>query len=233
MHNAPEYAGDEIRSFLLLPGANLELVHAKEFLALESIGLPCNTVFLVRATMQLPDLGAKHDQKANIAAQHYQKLIRSDEGANLSSGLGVELYLCPETDKGTEKFFKYLLKVSNACSADTVPIPSDLGLEYVAATKKTGAAADLGGRSQEAASDSSSVSESEQKDVVHEGVVRKRGQVNAAYQERYFVLTSEGTVKYYKDLTAYLSKEPWQGSLVCQGANVESNTGYNERHGCC
>lgn len=43
----------------------------------------------------------------------------------------------------------------------------------------------------------------------------------SGFLQRYFVLTADGVLKYYKDLDDFLNNEPWQGSLVVFGANIE------------
>lgn len=44
---------DEIKDFLLLPACHVELMHAKEFEALEALGLPSKTIFVIRVAMQV------------------------------------------------------------------------------------------------------------------------------------------------------------------------------------
>jgi hypothetical protein len=60
--------------------------------------------------------------------------------------------------------------------------------------------------------------------VGHEGVVHKRGQVNNAFQKRYFVL-SAGVLRYYKSYEDYNTQAPEKGSLQCKGMSV-----YFDRH---
>ena len=54
--------------------------------------------------------------------------------------------------------------------------------------------------------------------VRYEGEVRKRGQVNPAFQRRYFVLPGDGTLKYYKSKKAFdMDTTAFAGSIACKG----------------
>ena len=117
---------DEIEEFLLLPGAQVELIHAWEFEALESIGVPSSSIFVIRISLALPDLSAQRTTTENRTMAAFRSLTRGEDDQNSTSGL--EFYLCPETDKGTEKMFQYLMKLSKA-AADAIPLPTDLGLK--------------------------------------------------------------------------------------------------------
>ena len=117
---------DEIEEFLLLPGAQVELIHAWEFEALESIGVPSSSIFVIRISLALPDLSAQRTTTENRTMAAFRSLTRAEDAQNSTSGL--EFYLCPETDKGTEKMFQYLMKLSKA-AADAIPLPTDLGLK--------------------------------------------------------------------------------------------------------
>jgi hypothetical protein len=61
-------------------------------------------------------------------------------------------------------------------------------------------------------------------EILHEGWVRKRGQVNKAFKERYFVLTT-GVLKYYLSHEDYVAQRPEQNSLDCLGLRVEAPPG--------
>jgi hypothetical protein len=56
------------------------------------------------------------------------QLINSEDGSHLLHGL--EFFLCPETNRGTEKAFQFLLKRSKIPS-HLIPLPSHLGLKHV------------------------------------------------------------------------------------------------------
>jgi len=89
-------AGEDILEFALIPGANLELIHSREFEALEGMGVPCTSVFTIRVSMPFPDLS--HRNAANMAhmtATKFRNLTREEEGDHLAHG--IELYVCPET----------------------------------------------------------------------------------------------------------------------------------------
>ena len=54
-----------------------------------------------------------------------------------------------------------------------------------------------------------------------EGWVWKRGHLNTAFRQRYFVL-SDGVLRYYLDKDHYYGSRPPQGTLNCAGLSVES-----------
>ena len=96
--------------------------------------MPSQSLFAIRISMPFQDLS--HRRAASIAhmtASKFRELTRAEEGDALAHG--IELYLCPESDRGTEKLFQYLRKV-NAVHAHDIPLPSHLGIQHVAAQDK-------------------------------------------------------------------------------------------------
>ena len=56
--------------------------------------------------------------------------------------------------------------------------------------------------------------------VTHRGFVRKRGQINTAFQNRYFVLC-DGMIKYYKTWQDFQDGKKEQGALLCENLSVD------------
>ena len=65
-----------------------------------------------------------------------------------------------------------------------------------------------------------STSATEGAHVKCQGAVRKRGQLNTAYKQRWFVLFTDGTLKYFKDQKTYEHNQPCSGTVECQGLAV-------------
>lgn len=243
---------DEIEDFVLVPGAQLELVHKREFKALENIGLPNSVVFVIRIFMPFQHMKTGRD---TLGAQFRKVMSKLDDGQAVSDNAlsGIELYLCPETDKGTEKMFHYFVKLSKA-NADSIPLPAEIGLspvekklrekgaqnkkialhreyalsEHEISFQQTKCATSLHEHSS-GSHGSSECDENEEDDgVLLQGVVRKAGQINTVYQERYFVLSTRGILRYYKNIDTFLNQEPWNGTLALTNATVEDDKGFDK-----
>ena len=61
--------------------------------------------------------------------------------------------------------------------------------------------------------------------VHHEGPVRKRGQINRAFADRYFVL-SEGAVRYWKTKEDFENQNQEQGMLLCRNLQIEKGLSW-------
>jgi hypothetical protein len=234
-----------VQAFVLLPVAHLELVHAKEFEALESKMTPNGVVFLVRIFMPLVDFNATKTEDAETAIKLFQE--RSHAEAGEEEWHGVEMYLCPETDQETEKLFTYLLRKSSEATLDSIPLPSGWrldpvklkarhikepkrrsqklhgGLARTSAIRGTANADDMDDEV-----DGDEVGGNEDTGVLIEGNLRIKTHDETFFYEHYCVLTTDGVLKLYEDLDAYLVQAPWQRSTMCRGASVGEGAGLEE-----
>ena len=68
----------------------------------------------------------------------------------------------------------------------------------------------------------------------YQGLVRKRGQVNTSYQQRFFVLDGDGWLKYFKDKAAWDTGKPPLGSIACSNLIAQAvGKGHDPADGFC
>ena len=236
---------DPVRAFVLLPVAHLELMHTKEFEALESKTTPSTTAFLIRIFMPLADPDARQIHHDETTTKLFQERSRIEDGEEQVHG--VEMYLCPETDKGTEKLFMYLLTKSRETMAHSIPLPSDWGLVYkkqsivrhVEEPKQKSQSLHGLAQTKSAIPDTVDADDEtederdadEDTGVLMEGNLRVKAHNELWFREQYCVLSSDGVLKLYEDLDAYLSRAAWQHSVMCRGASVEEDAALEETEG--
>jgi hypothetical protein len=238
-----------VKAFVLLPAAHLELVHAKEFEALESKMPPSGIVFLVRIFMPLADFNATKAEDDETAIKLFQQRSRAESGEEEVHG--VEMYLCPETDQETEKLFTYLLHKSSEATPDSIPLPSGWRLDHVkpkarhikeSKRRSQKSHGDLARTSANRGTanadedtddevDGDGVDVNEDIGALMEGNLRVKAHDEMWFYEHYCVLTTDGVLKLYEDLDAYLLQAPWQHSTMCRGASVGVDAGLDETEG--